>query len=192
MSPLILPYRGMHPRIDERAYLAPTAVVIGDVVIGPQSSVWFHAIVRGDVEKIRIGRRTNVQDSAVVHVTRDTWSTLIGDDVTLGHHATVHGCTIGNRVLVGIGAIVLDGAEIGDDCLIAAGALVPPGMKVPPRSLVSGVPGKVRRGLTDEEAAHLLWYANNYVEYSETYRAELGPPSSLRQRSSPDPSSPSR
>ncbi len=177
MEPLILPYRGKRPQIHAEAFLAPTAVVVGDVVIGPRSSVWFYAIVRGDVERIRIGARTNIQDNAVVHVTRDTWATFLGDDVTLGHHATVHGATIGNRVLVGIGATVLDGAEIGDDCLIAAGALVPPGMKVPPRSLVSGVPGKVRRSLDDEEVAHLLWYANNYVEYSAIYRTELETPS---------------
>src|SRR5262245_14004382 len=123
---MLLSYQGHTPQVDPTVYIQSTARVIGDVVIGPQSSLWFHVVVRGDLNFIRIGARTNVQDHSVIHVTRDRFPTHIGDDVTIGHRAVVHGCTVGNRALIGIGAIVMDGATIEDDCLVGAGSLVTP------------------------------------------------------------------
>src|SRR5512142_3327315 len=129
---MIAPFRGATPVIDPAAYIVDSAIVIGDVVIGAETSLWFHAVVRGDVNWIRIGRRTNVQDHATIHVFTARAPTTIGDDVTIGHGAIVHGCTIGDRTLIGMGAIVLDGAEIGADCLVGAGALVTPGTRIAP------------------------------------------------------------
>jgi carbonic anhydrase/acetyltransferase-like protein (isoleucine patch superfamily) len=128
------------------------------------------AVVRGDVNAIRIGQRSNVQDGTVVHVMHDTHATVIGDDVTIGHRAIVHGCTVGDRVLIGMGAIVLNGAQIADDCIIAAGTVVTEGMVVPHRSMVMGVPGRVRRPLTDAEIASILESAANYVRYKQDYQ----------------------
>src|SRR5262245_27160323 len=124
---MLITYSGTAPRVDPSAYVQQSAQVIGDVVIGAQSSVWFNVVIRGDVFHIRIGAGTNIQDNSTVHVTAGTWPTLIGDEVTVGHAVIVHGCRIGNRCLIGMGAIVMDGVEIGDDCLVAAGALVTPG-----------------------------------------------------------------
>jgi carbonic anhydrase/acetyltransferase-like protein (isoleucine patch superfamily) len=166
---MLRPYRGRVPRVHPTAFVDGTAQVIGDVEIGLHSSIWMQAVVRGDVNSIRIGQRTNVQDGTVVHVMHDDHPTVIGDDVTIGHGAIVHGCTVGNRVLVGMGAIVLNGAEIGEDCVIAAGTVVTEGMVVPRRSMVMGVPGKVRRPLTDAEVAAILESAANYVRYKQDY-----------------------
>jgi carbonic anhydrase/acetyltransferase-like protein (isoleucine patch superfamily) len=163
--------RGKTPVLGANVYLAPGAVVIGDVEIGPDASVWFNAVVRGDVERIRIGARTNVQDNATIHVTRDRWPTILGAGVTIAHGAVVHGCTVGDHALIGIGAVVLDGAEIGAECLIGAGALVVPGSKVPRGSCVLGSPAKVIRPLRPEEIAHLHDSASNYVRYAQEYRA---------------------
>jgi len=168
---VIVPFDGKSPQIDPSVWLADSAVIVGDVVLGAGASVWFHAVVRGDVERIRIGARSNVQDHATVHVTGGRWPTLVGDDVTIGHAAVVHGCTVGHRCLVGIGAIVLDGAELGDDCLVGAGALVTPGTKIPPRSLVLGAPARRARDLTDAELAHLRASAAGYVSRAAAYRA---------------------
>jgi len=165
MEPLIMPYRGKHPSIHESAFVAPGAVIVGDVTLGDASSVWFACVVRGDVHWIRIGARSNVQDGSVIHVTREKAPTLIGDDVTIAHSCTVHGCTIGDRVLVGMGATILDGARVGDEAIVGAGCLVPPGFEVPPGTLVTGVPAKVRRELSGEERAHNSWYSDNYVQY---------------------------
>jgi carbonic anhydrase/acetyltransferase-like protein (isoleucine patch superfamily) len=143
--------------------------VIGDVVVGETSSVWMNVVVRGDVHRIRIGQRTNIQDGTVVHAMRDTHPTTIGDEVTIGHGALVHGCTIEPRCLIGMGAIILNGAVIGSDSIVAAGALVTEGFVVPPRSLVMGSPGKVRRSLTDAEVASILDYAARYVTYRLDY-----------------------
>jgi gamma-carbonic anhydrase len=162
-------YKGVLPRIAAGAYVDQSAQVIGDVEIGAESSVWMNCVVRGDVHSIRIGRRTNVQDGTIVHVMRETHPTTIGDSVTIGHAALIHGCTIQDRVLVGMGAILLNGVEIGSDSIVAAGALLPEGMKVPPRSLVMGSPGKVRRPLTDDEVKTITWYADNYVRYRLDY-----------------------
>jgi carbonic anhydrase/acetyltransferase-like protein (isoleucine patch superfamily) len=166
---MIRPYKDVTPRIAPDAYVDVSAQVIGDVGIGAESSVWMNAVVRGDVNRVRIGRRSNVQDGTIVHVMRDTHPTSIGDEVTIAHAALVHGCTIADRVLVGMGAILLNGVEIESDCIIAAGTLLPEGTRVPARSLVMGSPGKVRRVLTDEEVASIRWYADNYVRYRLEY-----------------------
>ena len=131
---MIKPYRGVTPTIAADAFIEDTAVIVGDVVIESESSVWFHSVVRGDVNYIRIGRRTNIQDLSLLHVTHDTYPLIIGDDVTVGHHVVLHGCTIHNRVLIGMGAVLMDGVVVGDDCLIGAGALVTEHTKIPPGS----------------------------------------------------------
>jgi carbonic anhydrase/acetyltransferase-like protein (isoleucine patch superfamily) len=163
-------YRGRRPIVDPTAYVDETAQVIGDVEIGAESSVWMNVVVRGDVNYIRIGARSNVQDGTVVHVQHDTNPTLIGDDVTIGHAAIVHGCVIGHRVLIGMGAILLTGAEIGEDVIVAAGALVPEGMVIPPKSLVMGLPARVRRPLDDRDLASIRAHADNYVRYRQDYQ----------------------
>lgn len=167
---MLFPYQGHTPQVDPSAYVQSTARVVGDVVIGPQSSVWFQVVIRGDVNFVRIGTRSNVQDLSVIHVTRDRWPTLIGDDVTIGHRAVVHGCTVGNRCLIGIGAIVMDGVEIEDDCLIAAGSLVTPRTRIPAGHLALGQPAKPVRELRIDELEYLKRSAANYVTYAVNYR----------------------
>jgi gamma-carbonic anhydrase len=167
---MLRPYLGRLPTVDPTAFVDTSAQVIGDVEIGAESSVWMNVTIRGDVNYIRIGARSNVQDNSVVHVQRNTHPTLIGDDVTIGHGAIVHGCTLANRVLIGMGAIVLNGAEIGEDCIVAAGTLVTEGTIIPPRSMVMGSPGKVRRPLTEAEVAWLSAVAGNYVRYRKDYQ----------------------
>jgi carbonic anhydrase/acetyltransferase-like protein (isoleucine patch superfamily) len=167
---MLVAYRNRLPHVDASAYVQDSAQVIGDVEIGAHSSVWFNVVIRGDVHYIRIGARTNIQDNSTVHVTRERWPTLIGDDVTVAHGVILHGCRIGNRCLIGMGAIVMDNVEIGDDCLVAAGSLVTPGTQIPPGHLVMGSPAKVVRALRPEELAHLKQSAQNYVEYAESYR----------------------
>ncbi len=172
----LLAFGGKTPRIDPSVFLATGCVVVGDVEVGPGSSIWFGAVVRGDVNFIRIGARTNIQDQAVVHVTGGTHPTVIGDDVTIGHQAVLHGCTVKDRCLIGIGAIVLDGAVVGEEAMVGAGALVPPGMVVPARALVMGAPARVKRTLGDAEVDGLRASAAHYVEYARRYRAEAGAP----------------
>ncbi len=169
----IYPLKGVTPQLGRDVFVAPNASVIGDVVIGDDSSVWFGTVIRGDAYPIRIGARTNVQDNVVIHITGGKAATTIGDDVTIGHLALVHGCTIGSRCLVGMGSIVLDGAVIEDECLIAAGALVPPGMHVPARSLIMGRPGKVVRLLSPGDLEHIRDAAAVYVTHAREYLAEL-------------------
>ncbi len=166
---MLRPYKGTMPRVHDTAYVDQSAQVIGDVEIGEASSIWMNVVMRGDVHWIRLGRRSNVQDGTVVHVMNGTHPTTIGDDVTIGHGAIVHGCTVRDRVLVGMGAILLNGADVGEDSIVAAGTLIPEGMTVPPRSLVMGSPGKIRRSLTDEEVLSILEYARRYVEYRLDY-----------------------
>jgi carbonic anhydrase/acetyltransferase-like protein (isoleucine patch superfamily) len=166
---MLRPHKGRFPVVHESAYVDGSAQVVGDVVIGADSSVWMNAVIRGDVNYIRIGQRSNVQDGTVVHVMHDTHPTHIGDDVTIGHAAIVHGCTIGNRVLIGMGATLLNGASVGEDSIVAAGTLVTEEARIPPRSLVMGSPGKVKRALTSEEVATILEYATNYVRYRLEY-----------------------
>ncbi len=166
---MLRPYRGRLPVVHPTAYVDASAQVIGDVDIGADSSVWMNAVVRGDVNTIRIGDRSNIQDGTVVHVMHETHPTRIGDDVTIGHAAVVHGCTIGSRVLIGMGATILNGAVVGEDSIVAAGSLVTEGAVIPPRSLVMGSPAKVRRTLSDEDVASILEYAANYVRYKKDY-----------------------
>ena len=166
---MLRPYKGVSPSVHESAYVDASAQVIGDVEIGQESSIWMNAVVRGDVHYIRIGRRTNIQDGTVVHVMNRTHPTTIGDDVTIGHAAVVHGSTLANRILIGMGAILLNGVTIGDGCIVAAGSLLTEGTKIPPRSLVMGSPGKVKRQLTAEEVASILVYSERYVGYRLDY-----------------------
>lgn len=169
---MIRPYKGTWPTLGERVYVDVSAQVIGDVVLSDHASVWMNAVVRGDVNFIRIGPYTNIQDNSVVHVFKDTHPAEIADHVTVGHSVTLHGCRIGSYCLIGMGALVLNGAVIGEECIVAAGALVPEGMVVPPRSLVMGQPAKVRRPLTEVEIGSLRRYSDNYYEYKETYLEE--------------------
>jgi carbonic anhydrase/acetyltransferase-like protein (isoleucine patch superfamily) len=170
---LILPHHGVQPTIPPTAYIAPTATVIGDVVLGDQASIWFNTVVRGDVNFIRIGDRTNIQDNSMVHVTHDSWPTVIGSDVIVGHGVILHGCVIKDRVLVGMGSIVLDGVEVGEESILGAGSLLAPGTKIPPRSLVLGRPGKVVRKIGDQEVEDMILSGvRNYLKYKESYREE--------------------
>ena len=162
-------YKGRLPAVHPTAYVDDSAQVIGDVEIGEASSVWMNVVIRGDVHRIRIGRRSNVQDGTVVHVMRGTHETTIGDEVTIGHGAIVHGCTLRDRILVGMGAILLNGVDVGEDCIVAAGTLLPENARIPPRSLVMGSPGKVRRTLTDQDVASIRDYAERYVGYRLDY-----------------------
>jgi carbonic anhydrase/acetyltransferase-like protein (isoleucine patch superfamily) len=157
------------PRVHPTVYIDESAQVIGDVEIGEESSVWMTVVIRGDVHRIRVGRRTNVQDGAIVHVMRDTHPTTIGNDVTIGHRALLHGCTIEDRCLIGMGAIVLNGAHVGSLSIVAAGSLVTEGTIVPPRSLVMGSPSKVKRTLEDREIAEIQMLADRYVAYRLDY-----------------------
>ena len=162
-------YRGVTPVVDRTAYVDASAQVIGDVQVGAESSVWMNVVIRGDVHRITIGRRTNIQDGTVIHVMRGTHPTAIGDEVTIGHAAVVHGCSIRDRVLVGMGAILLNGVDVGEDSIVAAGTLLPQNMRIPPRSLVMGSPGQVRRTLSDAEVASIREYAERYVGYRRDY-----------------------
>jgi carbonic anhydrase/acetyltransferase-like protein (isoleucine patch superfamily) len=173
---MIRSYCGRWPQIAKSAYIDPAAVIIGDVTIGEDSSVWPGVVIRGDVHWIRIGARSNVQDGSVLHVMRDEFPVLIGEGVTVGHGVVLHGCTIDSRVLIGMGSILLNNSRIGAGSIIAAGTLVPEGTVVPPGSLFMGHPGKFRRALTAEDLAGIDAYAARYVEYKETYRNE--PPDS--------------
>ena len=166
---MLRPFKNISPTVDGSAYVDDSAQVIGDVHIGAESSVWMNVVIRGDVNHIRIGSRTNIQDLTMVHVMRDVHPTIIGNDVTVGHSAVVHGVTIEDRVLVGMGAVLLNGVHVEHDCVIAAGTLLTEDTRVPARSLVMGRPGKVKRPLTDEEVAEIRWYADNYVNYRLDY-----------------------
>jgi carbonic anhydrase/acetyltransferase-like protein (isoleucine patch superfamily) len=162
-------FGSQYPRVHPTAYIDESAQVIGDVEIGEDSSIWMTVVVRGDVNRIRIGQRTNIQDGCVVHVMLNTHATIVGDDVTVGHAAVLHGCTIEDQCLIGMGAILLNGAHIGTGSIVAAGSLIVEGAEIPPRSLVMGSPGKVRRPVTDEEFASILQYADRYVGYKQHY-----------------------
>ena len=161
--------QGTQPAIDPAAFVEQSAQVIGEVTLGPESSIWFNTVVRGDVNLVRVGARTNVQDLCCLHVTHEH-SLTVGDRVTVGHGVTLHGCVVGDDCLVGIGAIVLDGATIGAGCLIAAGSLVTPGTQVPAGSLVMGSPARVKRPVSAEERALIEASAKSYVRYAQQYR----------------------
>ena len=160
---MIRNYRGRLPKIPASAYIAPDCTIIGDVNIGEFSSVWPGVVIRGDVNWIRIGARTNIQDGSVLHVMKDTHPLQLGDEVTIGHGVILHGCTIESRVLIGMGSILLNGAKIGAGSIIAAGTLVPEGTVVPPGSLFMGHPGKFRRALTEQDQESIKAYAQRYV-----------------------------
>lgn len=166
---MIRTFQGIRPTIPQSCFVEETAVIIGDVVMGEDCSAWFNAVIRGDVNYIRIGNRTNVQDLCMLHVTHDTNPLIIGDEVTIGHHVVLHGCTIQHRVLVGMGAIIMDGAVIGEDSVVGAGALVTEGTIVPPKSLILGSPAKVKRPVTGQELAWIRESAQNYIRYSRQY-----------------------
>ena len=176
---MILPHHGKWPKIHETAFVAPSADIIGEVAVDDQSSIWFQCVVRGDVNSIHIGKRTNIQDHCVLHVTRKETTLVIGDEVTVGHRALLHGCKIGNRVLVGMGAILMDHVEVGDECIVGAGALLTRGMKVPPQSLVLGAPAKVVRTLKPEEIQFLSKSAAHYVGDAKEYRGFVRGPAKL-------------
>src|SRR3954447_23259281 len=159
---MLRPFRGISPRVAPSAFIDASAEIIGDVEIGDESSVWMCAVVRGDVHWIRIGRRSNIQDGTVVHAMTGTHPTTIGNNVTIGHRAVIHGCTIEDQCLIGIGSILLNGSHIGTQSIIGAGALILEGMKVPPRSLVVGVPAKIKRLLTHAEISGIQAYADRY------------------------------
>jgi len=169
---VLRPYKGVWPRLGERVYVDVSAQVIGDVELGDHASVWMNAVIRGDVHSIRIVAYTSVQDNCVVHVFKEQHPTVVADHVTVGHSVTLHGCRIGSFCLIGMGATILNDAKVGDECIVAAGTLVPEGAEIPARSLVMGVPGKVRRPVTEEEREGLRRYAANYFDYKETYLAE--------------------
>jgi carbonic anhydrase/acetyltransferase-like protein (isoleucine patch superfamily) len=172
---MIRPYRGISPTIAVGCYIDPSAQLIGDVHLGPQSSLWMNAVVRGDTNRIRIGARTNIQDCAVLHGMRNLHPVLIGSGVSIGHNATVHGCTIEDNVLIGIGATILNGAVIGANSIIAAGAVVTERTVIPPNSLVTGIPGKILRATTPKDLALIETAASNYLDYIQAYLTEPTP-----------------
>ncbi len=169
--PMLHNYQGKAPKLDKSVFCVNSAEIIGDVEIGAHSSIWFQVVIRGDVNFIRIGEKTNIQDGTVIHVTQETHPTVLGDDVTIGHNVTLHGCKIGNRCLIGMGAVVLDGAEIDDDAMVAAGALVTPGTRVPSGTLYAGSPAKYKRHLSDDEIVSLKQSAQNYVDYAANFQS---------------------
>ena len=166
---MISPFNHIEPKIHETAFIADNAVVIGDVEIGEDASVWFGSIVRGDVNFIRIGARTNIQDLTMIHVSSKTHVTVLEEEITVGHNVTLHGCYVERGCLIGIGAILLDGVRVGAHSLVGAGSLLTPGTQIPPRSLVLGSPARVKRELTDEELAYLDKSWRNYVELKNKY-----------------------
>jgi carbonic anhydrase/acetyltransferase-like protein (isoleucine patch superfamily) len=169
---MIRPFRGVAPQIPASAYVDQSAQVIGDVHIGEESSVWCNAVLRGDMFYIRIGNRTNVQDNSVIHTRTGSHPTILEDEVTVGHSVTLHGCYVEQGSLIGIGSIVLDDVRVGTNSLVAAGTLIAPGTIIPPRSLVMGIPARVKRPLTDEEVASLDLFWQNYVEFTKKYKSE--------------------
>jgi carbonic anhydrase/acetyltransferase-like protein (isoleucine patch superfamily) len=169
---MIKSFQNFSPKIHESAYVADDAIVVGDVEIGAESSVWFGSILRGDVNYIRIGERVNVQDGTIIHVSSKTHPTVLEDEITLGHRVTLHGCHIETGCLIGIGSIVLDGARVGRNSLVAAGSLLTPNTQIPPRVLVMGSPARVKRELSDDEVKDLERFWRNYVSLSGVYQSQ--------------------
>ena len=170
---MIRPFGSVHPQIHRTAYVDESAQVIGDVHLGEEASIWCNATVRGDMYYIRIGDRSNVQDNSVIHTRTGSHPTILEDEVTIGHSVTLHGCYIEHGSLIGIGSILLDDVRVGTQSLVAAGTLLTPGTVIPPRSLVMGAPGQVKRPLTDEEVTSLNLFWQNYVEYVKRYKASF-------------------
>lgn len=167
---MILEFKGKRPRLHESVIVMESAFVIGDVEIGAESSVWFGAVVRGDINAVRIGERTNLQDMVICHVTQAGWPVEVGSEVTVGHRVTLHSCKVGDRCLIGMGSILLDEVEVGDECLIGAGSLLSPGTRIPPRTLALGAPAKPRREVTAAELKEFQDSARRYWEYAQSYR----------------------
>src|SRR5580700_2564508 len=169
---MIRRYQGHVPNIPASCYVDQSAQVIGDVALGEHASVWMNAVVRGDVHSVRVGANSNVQDCAVLHGMRNLYPVIVGEYVSIGHNATVHGCVVEDNCLIGMGATILNDARIGEGSIIAAGAVIPEHTVIPPRSLVAGVPGKVRRQLGDDDRELILKYARNYLDYVALYLNE--------------------
>jgi gamma-carbonic anhydrase len=170
MSAFILPYKGVYPKIHGSAFIAPSASVIGDVEIGEDSNIWYNVAIRGDVHEIRIGKRTNIQDGSVIHVTTDFSGTYVGDDVTVGHSAILHACRVENHGFVGMGAIVMDGAVVESFAMLAAGALLSPGKRIPTGQLWAGRPAKFMRDLKPEEIDYIKWSAPHYAQLGREHK----------------------
>ena len=166
---MLLPFQKKVPKINPLAYIVENATIVGDVVIGAESSIWFNTVIRGDINYIRIGERTNIQDGCVLHVAREKYPLIIGDEVTVGHNATLHACTIESRCLIGMSATVMDGSRIGKNCIVGAGSLVTPSTIIEPGNLAVGAPAKVKRKLTDNEICSILDSANHYVNDIKSY-----------------------
>lgn len=169
---MIRPYRGVMPRIADSAYVDASAEVIGDVVIGDRSSIWLNVSIRGDVNYIRVGEETSIQDNTVLHVDAGRYPCIVGNRVTVGHRVVLHGCEVADEVLIGIGAVVLNGARIGKGAVVAAGALVPERMEVPPHMLAMGMPAKIRREVTADEQERFRSNCNSYVRIAAIYKEE--------------------
>lgn len=169
---MLYPYQNKEPKVDETVFVAPGARIIGDVVIGEESSVWFNAVLRGDEDQIKIGKRTSIQDNVTCHLYEGS-PLIIEDEVTVGHNAILHGCYIKKRSIIGMGSTILDGAEIGEECIIGANTLVPPGKKIPPRSLVVGSPCKVVRELSEKDFELIQLSIDTYVEKGKLYKESM-------------------
>ncbi len=174
MSALLLPYRGVLPRIAEGAFVAPTATIVGDVEIGTDSGIWFGCVLRGDVNYIRVGKRTNIQDGTIVHVAHETYPTLIGNDITIGHSALIHACTLEDGCFIGMRATVMDGAVVEKDAMVAAGALVAPGKRIATGQLWAGVPARYLRDLTDADREEFNAIGPRYVDLAREHLKSLG------------------
>jgi carbonic anhydrase/acetyltransferase-like protein (isoleucine patch superfamily) len=169
---VLLPYKNRSPVLGKGAFVAPDATLIGDVVLGEDASVFFQSVLRADIHEIRIGARSNLQDQTVIHLASDR-GTYVGDDVSVGHRVILHACTLGDRVLVGMGSILMDNVVIGDDSIVGAGALIPKGKTFPPRSLIVGSPARLVRALTDEEVASIAKLAKKYLGVKDEYLRQL-------------------
>ncbi len=169
---MLYPFQNISPRLDSSVFVAPGARIIGDVTIGKESTVWFNAVLRGDEGPITIGDKTSIQDNVTCHLYEGS-PLVIGDEVTVGHNAILHGCTIKSRSIIGMGSTILDGAEIGEECIIGANTLIPPGKVIPPRSLVVGSPGKVVRQLTEKDLTLIQLSIDTYVEKGKLYKESL-------------------
>ncbi|MEN3034090.1 MAG: gamma carbonic anhydrase family protein [Aquificaceae bacterium] len=169
---MLIDFKGKLPKLSEGVYVSPGCYIIGDVEIGKDSSIWFGSIIRGDVNYIKIGQRVNIQDNSVIHVTYETHPTVLYDDITVGHRVVLHGCTISSRVLIGMGAIIMDGAMVEHDSIVGAGALITQNKRFPPGVLIAGFPAKVVRELTESEIKMIKTSAENYVRYKNQYLSQ--------------------
>ncbi len=184
---MIRPFQGMAPRLGQRIFVADSALVLGDVEIGDDSSIWFNCVVRGDVNFVRIGARTNIQDMCCIHVTNHKWPTLIGDEVSIAHNVMLHGCTLEKGVLVGMSSTIMDGAVIGEGCLVAAGSLVREGFQAPPHTLVAGWPAIVKKDLSADQRQLVAGIWPRYIRYKEAYFKDGWPVAETPEIADPQP-----